>query len=81
MAEHAPRSGDRGARRLPRPPVAWDGEVRLGRRNLLWLGIAIGVVGVGFIALALGSTRVAPILLVGGYLVLVPYGLMTRGGA
>jgi len=76
-AKASPRApGSAPQRPAPGAPGPPDSEVRLGRRGLLWLGAAIGVIGVGFIALSLGSTTLAPILLVGGYLVLVPYALL-----
>ena len=81
------RKGEKGekrtARRPPKPLLAPAevSEVRLGRRNLIWLAIAIGVIILGFVALAMGSMIIAPILLVGGYLAGVPYALMTRGTA
>ncbi len=84
MAEKVARTTDKQPpRRGPRILIDPGTEIRLGRRNYLWLGIAILVIVVGFIALAMGSTTLAPILLVAGYLVGVPYALMVRekGGA
>jgi len=74
------RKADRGpVRRRPAPPEPHAHEIRMQRKNLVWLSIAIGVIVVGFATLAMGSLTVAPILLVGGFLGLVPYALMTRG--
>jgi|WetSurMetagenome_2_1015567.scaffolds.fasta_scaffold1478857_1 hypothetical protein len=84
MAERAVRATEKPApRRGPRFSIDPGAEVRFGRRNYLWLGVAISVIVVGFIALAMGSTSLAPILLVAGYVVGVPYALMVRqnGGA
>jgi hypothetical protein len=75
--------GKRSEMRGKPAPRAAGGEspqaILMNRKNLMWLGIAIGVIILGFISLALGSTTLAPILLAGGYLVLVPYAIMTSG--
>jgi uncharacterized membrane protein HdeD (DUF308 family) len=49
-----------------------------GKRNWIVLGSGIGAIVVGFIALASGSITLAPILLVLGYCVLIPVGIMIR---
>jgi hypothetical protein len=46
------------------------------RRNWQWLGVGAVVIVVGFIALAMGSITLAPILLVLGYCVLLPIGIL-----
>ncbi len=46
-----------------------------GRRNYLSLAAALVTIVIGFILLSVGSITAAPILLVLGYCVLVPYGL------
>jgi len=51
-----------------------------GKRNWIVLGSGIGAIVLGFIALASGSITLAPILLVLGYCVLIPVGIMIRGG-
>lgn len=51
-------------------------EKIFGPRNWLILGIALAVIVVGFIALASGSITIAPILLVLGYCVLIPIGII-----
>ena len=56
------------------------GQIRFGRRNATLFLVAAGVILTGFIVLALGDTILAPILLVGGYLVLVPWAIMARSG-
>ena len=50
-----------------------------GKRNWIVLGSGIGAIVLGFIALASGSITLAPILLVLGYCVLIPVGIMIRG--
>jgi hypothetical protein len=65
-------------RRRPRRVEEVVHEVRMGRRNLLILAISAGVIVLGFIALALGSITLAPLLLVAGFLVGIPWGIMAR---
>jgi hypothetical protein len=80
MADRSTKGSEKGgARRARRTGPEPGHEVALGRRNLMWLGATIGVIVLGFVALAVGSTTIAPILLVAGYLVGVPYALMTHG--
>ena len=59
----------------PREPVA---EVRVGRRGLWILAASVVVIVIGFVALAMGSIVLAPILLVVGYVVGIPCALMSR---
>ncbi len=53
-------------------------SMKLSRRNWIAFGIALGVIIVGFIFLAMGDITLAPLLLVVGYCVLVPYAIVTR---
>ena len=61
-----------------------DRGLPFGRKNYLWIGIGIGTIILGYIALAQGpvdsfwSLTLAPILLVIGYCVLVPVGIMVK---
>jgi len=59
------------------PGAARAGDLRFGRWNYAVLGSALGSILIGFFLLAQGSITAAPILLVLGYCVLVPYGLAT----
>ncbi len=52
--------------------------VRVGRRNVVLFAVSLAVIIVGFVALALGSTTLAPILLVAGYLVGIPWAILAR---
>ena len=45
-------------------------------RTLMWWGIAIGTILVGYADLARGGETIAPILLVLGYCVLVPLAIL-----
>jgi uncharacterized membrane protein HdeD (DUF308 family) len=47
-----------------------------GRNNWLILAVAVAVIILGFVALAYGSMTIAPIMLVLGYCVLLPLGIM-----
>lgn len=87
----APRSkraeGGKGIRRPPGTPAPRGGhpaptgeETHLawGRKNFLLLGLGgIGLV-VGFVLLAVGDTTLAPVLLVGSYLGLIPWGIVAN---
>ena len=55
--------------------VGSPARLQFRRRNVVLLGAAIVSLGVGYWLLALGSTAVAPSLLVLGYCVLFPLGL------
>ena len=65
----------------PKPPGRESGDLRFGRRNYVALGGALVAIPLGFWLLSRGSITAAPVLLVLGYCVLVPYGLISgRGG-
>lgn len=55
-----------------------------GMRNLIMVGIALVVIVIGYIFLGVGpydsvqSTTLGPVLLVIGYLVLLPLGILAR---
>ena len=61
-----------------RATAAAEGEssLRFGPRNLALLGAGAIAIIVGFVTLAGGSTVAAPLLLVLGYGVLVPLGII-----
>ncbi len=72
--------------------VTW--EFPLKRQNVLWISIGIGAVVLGYILMATGITQdpalpsakwnnpfavqIAPVLMVIGYCVLIPYGLLKQ---
>ena len=66
------------SRRGGRP--AEPGHLTFGMRNYVALGAALACILAGFGLLAGGSITAAPILLVLGYCVLVPYGLAAGRG-
>jgi len=65
--------------RALRKPVEADLGFSWGRLNTLLLGLGILALIAGYVALSRGSTTLAPVLLVGGYCVLIPASLLVRG--
>ena len=53
-------------------------EIPFGRKNYIIFGIAALTILAGYIALSKGSITVAPILLLLGYLVLIPIGILAK---
>jgi hypothetical protein len=52
--------------------------VKFSQKNTIFFGIGIVLVIAGFILLASGDTVVAPILLIVGYLVFFPLGILLK---
>lgn len=50
-----------------------------GKKNLIWFGIGLFAIIVGYILLGSGSITLAPILLVLGYCVLIPIAILVSG--
>ena len=48
------------------------------RTNAIWLGSAAVAIAIGYFMLARGSETIAPILLVLGYCVLLPVGIIKK---
>lgn len=75
----------KGARRAPqgeapRGPQKESGEeshLGWGRRNYLILAAGGVAIALGYLLLSLGDITIAPILLVGGYLGLIPWGIVS----
>ena len=65
--------------RSPRRPVETDLGFSWGKTNSLMLGLGVATLVAGYLALARGSTTLAPILLVAGYCGLIPASLLWRG--
>ncbi len=59
------------------PPSPDTQVLSLGRRNWILLGCGTLAVLAGFSFLAAGDITVAPVLLLAGYLVLIPMGLIS----
>lgn len=79
MAE-VKRKTDAKTRSAARPgkPDASAQTVELHRKNWILLGAGIVCIVLGFIALSMRDITLAPILLLAGYLVLVPWGLVAH---
>ncbi len=75
-AKQPPRRRETLARRRVVSDESSQPRLPLGRRNWQILGAGLVVIVLGFIALARGSMTLAPFLLVGGYCVLLPAGLL-----
>jgi hypothetical protein len=52
--------------------------INLGKKNYAIMGAGLVTIVAGFITLASGSITLAPILLVLGYCVLIPVGLLVK---
>ena len=63
-----------GTKPVDRPEV----ELPFTRKNYIIFGLAAVVIVVGYIALSNGSITLAPILLLLGYLVLIPWGILSK---
>lgn len=50
-----------------------------GKKNYIWFAISMAVIILGYFLLAQGSMTLAPVLLVGGYCVLIPISLLIKG--
>ncbi|MFO7674786.1 MAG: DUF3098 domain-containing protein [bacterium] len=53
-------------------------HLELGRKNYILMGVGVVTIVAGFISLAGGSMTLAPFLLVLGYCVVIPVGLLVR---
>ena len=53
-------------------------QINLNKKNYAVMGAGLVVIIAGFISLASGSITLAPILLVLGYCVLIPVGLLVK---
>jgi len=63
---------ERRSRTAPRP----IGSLRFSPINAVLLGVGLAAITAGYVLLARGSTVAAPLLLVLGYVVLVPLGII-----
>jgi len=62
----------------PRPTEAPAVEIPFGKTNYIIFGVAAAVILTGYFALSRGSITLAPFLLLVGYLVLIPWGILAR---
>jgi len=63
-------------RTAAKKPVESRGALRFTRVNAILLAAGLGSVALGYALLARGSTVAAPLLLVLGYAVLIPLGII-----
>lgn len=75
-AADARRKARRGAG--PKPVAPPDAELPFGRRNYILFGVAALIIIAGYVALARGSLTLAPILLLVGYLVVIPWAILSK---
>lgn len=53
-------------------------EIPFGVKNYVIFGVAALVILAGYLALSKGSITLAPILLLVGYMILVPWGILAK---
>lgn len=63
-----------------RKPAETDLGFNWGPLNSLLLGVGVALIVVGYIALSRGSTTLAPVFLVTGYVAVIPASLVLVGG-
>lgn len=56
-----------------------EGGIRFGKANYLLLSLGILSIALGYLTLSKGSITLAPILLVVGYCILIPFGIVIKG--
>ncbi len=61
-----------------RPTEPQGVEIPFGKKNYIIFGVAAVVILAGYVLLSKGSITVAPILLLLGYLVLIPMGILAK---
>jgi hypothetical protein len=66
------------AKPKPAPKKPLRPMISLRKKNYAIMGAGLATIIVGFITLASGSITLAPILLVLGYCVLIPVGLLVK---
>ncbi len=69
-----PSGGRAGSAQTVRAPEKWP----FGRKNYILFAIALVVIVAGFFSLSQGSISLAPVLLVVGYCVLVPWAILAK---
>lgn len=74
--EEPRRRPRRGASTRSAEPQGVD--IPFTRKNYVIFGIAALVILAGYVALSRGSITLAPILLLLGYLVLIPWGILAK---
>lgn len=73
------RAGKPVSRRRTAGPIG--ARIAFGPLNYALFGAAILAIVIGYVLLSRGSITLAPILLILGYVVLIPAGILVRRGA
>lgn len=60
------------------PSSSGHATLSFSRSNAIWLGAGAVSIAIGFFLLAQGSESIAPVLLVLGYCVLLPIGIIKK---
>ncbi|HEX8433198.1 MAG TPA: hypothetical protein VF625_18060 [Longimicrobium sp.] len=76
MPRPTPVSSNRVSTRAAAAPTESESSIRFGTQNLAFFAAAAVAIVLGFVMLAGGSTVAAPLLLVLGYGVLIPLGIV-----
>ncbi|HJR54326.1 MAG TPA: hypothetical protein VJ982_11515 [Gemmatimonadota bacterium] len=66
------------ARRTAGPGAPARPTLSFSRTNAIWMGAAAVSIAIGYFLLSTGSETIAPILLVLGYCVLLPIGIIKK---
>ncbi|MEO0071937.1 MAG: hypothetical protein ABIK10_00650 [candidate division WOR-3 bacterium] len=61
-----------------KPKVLLRPNIAFTKKNYILFGVGIFTIGLGYIFLARGSTVLAPILLVLGYVILIPLSIIVK---
>jgi hypothetical protein len=75
MSNGRPTAKTRGQRKAAETDLGFS----WGLWNSLTLGLGVGLLAAGYVALSRGSVTLAPVLLVFGYCVVVPASLLLPG--
>lgn len=75
-SRHLSSGGRSPSRRSPGGPTL--PTLSFSRVNAIWLGAGAAAIGIGYALLAGGSMTAAPVLLVLGYCVLLPIGIVKK---
>ena len=68
----------RGRKAVPARAEGAGVDLPFGPKNYILFGLAAVVILAGYIFLSRGSITLAPILLLTGYLVLIPWGILAK---
>ena len=69
------KKGKKGKKEKKKAVLA---DMKFTKKNIMFFGLGLVLVIIGFILLSVGSTVLAPIFLVVGYLVFFPLGILLK---